>query len=445
MRKFSSLPTRRAAALLSASALAATALIATAGSAGAVVTAGGAADPEGRPGFFTDSQGIRLALCTDAVNCEPADPADPLHGGYFGAEAQAGPVLAIYGIETAEGEDAEGNPNGQAIVANVSRFRADGLTPNARYTIRGPWGSQSCVTDASGQLDGDIACGAEAGGEAGTPIGGGPVKTFLRRVSGAPAGFLGDLETAGPVTGSPTGFNRVVVRGPAGNIVGQNNLFTVTGQMAANTPMASLNTAALSMGNGRNAQPVTRNIRFSSFGTAPATPQVTKLGANPGRFAVDTSACAAVAAGNACDIRVTYTPQNNRDASARLRIGTGIPGSARLVSLQGVGTDTLRARVASSSPRRGQQVGVSKNVSVRFNEAVRGVNKSFFEVVNQRSGNKVGGSVSRVGQTNRYVFNPRRDLAGDTTYRVRLVGGKAAIRDLAGNPLRTKTWRFRTR
>jgi Big-like domain-containing protein len=440
MRKFSSVPTRRAAALFSASALAATALIATAGSAGAVVTAGGAADPEGRPGFFTDSQGIRLALCTNAVNCEPADPVDPLHGGYFAAEAQAGPVLAIYGIETAEGEDAAGNPNGQAIVANVARFRGD-LAANRQYRIQGPWGTHSCLTAADGELD----CIVEAGGEAGTPVGGGPVKTFLRRVSGAPAGFLGDLETAGPVTGSPTGFNRVVVRGPAGNIVGQTNLFSVQGQMAANTPMANLSTDALRMGSGTNARPVTRNIRFSSFGTAPATPQVTKLGANPGRFAVDTSACAAVAAGRACNIRVTYTPQNNRDASARLRIGTGIPGSARQVSLQGVGTDTLRARVASSSPSRGQRVGVSKNVSVRFNEAVRGVKKSSFQVVNQRSGNKVGGSVSRVGQTNRYVFNPRSNLAGDTTYRVRLVGGKAAIRDLAGNPLRTKAWKFRTR
>jgi len=440
MRKFSSLPTRRTAALFSASALAATALIATAGSASAVVTAGGTPDAQNRPGFFTDSQGIRLALCTDGVNCEPADPLDPLHGGYFGAEAQAGPVLAIYGIETAEGEDAAGNPNGQAIVANVARFRGD-LPANRRYRIQGPWGTHSCLTAADGELD----CIVEAGGEAGTPIAGGPVKTFLRRTNGAPAGFLGDLETAGPVTGSPTGFNRVVVRGPAGNIVGQTNLFTVTGQMAANTPMANLNTDSLSMGNGRNAQPVTRTIRFSSFGTAPATPQVTKLGANPGRFAVNTSACAAVAAGNACDIRVTYTPQNNRDASARVRIGTGIPGSARLVTLQGTGTDTLRARVASSTPRRGQRVGVKKNVSVRFNEAVRGVKKSSFQVVNQRSGNKVGGSVSRVGQTNRYVFNPRRDLAGGTTYRVRLVGGKAAIRDLAGNPLRTKAWKFRTR
>jgi Bacterial Ig-like domain len=101
--------------------------------------------------------------------------------------------------------------------------------------------------------------------------------------------------------------------------------------------------------------------------------------------------------------------------------------------------------VASSSPRRGQRVGVNKNVSVRFNEAVRGVKKSSFQVVNQRSGNRIAGSVSRVGQTNRYVFNPRRALAGDTTYRVRLLGGRAQIRDLAGNPLRDRAWRFRTR
>ncbi|HWL99971.1 MAG TPA: Ig-like domain-containing protein, partial [Nocardioidaceae bacterium] len=256
-------------------------------------------------------------------------------------------------------------------------------------------------------------------------------------------GFLGSLAAPSTVTGSPTGFNRVVVTGPNGNVVGRTNLFAVAGQMSANTAMTSVGADALNM--RATAAGRQRVIRYSSFGTANATPQVVKAGANPGRFAVNTSACASVAPQAACNIRVTYLPQNNRTATARLRITDNSSAAARVVTLTGTGQDTRRARVAASTPRRGQRVGVNKNVSARFNEAVRGVKKSSFTLTNQSNGNKVRGSVSRVGQTNRYVLNPRRSLDRGTTYRVRLVGGKAAIRDLAGNPLRTKAWKFRTR
>jgi Big-like domain-containing protein len=437
MRKFSSVPTRRAAALFSASALAATALIATAGSAGAVITTGGATDPQNRPAFVRDGAGIALALCTDAVQCEPADPADPLHGGYFGAEATAGPITAIYGIETAAGEDpVTGEPSDTATLANVARFRGEGLRPGGRYTIRDPWGTRTVFADGQGDLD----VVREAGGEAGSPLGQGIVKTFLRRLN-APAGFIGDLETAGPVTGSPTGFNRITVTGPGVNATQRN--FTVNGQMRANTAMTSVGVESVRLGNVNKAGASTVNIPVASFGTAPAQVSVAKAGANPGKFQVTRTAT--IAQGTNGQILVTYRPQPNRTHSAILVLNDNGLGAPHRVRLQGTGPDTLRARVASSSPRRGQLVGVSKNVSARFNEAVRGVKKSSFTLTNQSNGNKVGGSVSRVGQTNRYVFNPRSNLAGDTTYRVRLVGGKAAIRDLAGNPLRTKAWKFRTR
>ena len=443
MRHFSSVPTRRAAALFSASALAAAALVATAGSAGAVITQGPGTDPTGAPLSFRDAEGVGVGLCVDPVNCaEPVDPAEPpvvepvfpteadSEASYFAAEAQAGPVLAIFGVEALS--------DGVAITtANMYRFRGD-LAANTQYRIRHPWGTANCLTEDDGELD----CLLETGGEAGGTVGAGPVKTFLRQTN-APAGFLGSLAAPSTVTGSPTGFNRVVVTGPNGNVVGRTNLFAVAGQMSANTAMTSVGADALNM--RATAAGRQRVIRYSSFGTANATPQVVKAGANPGRFAVNTSACASVAPQAACNIRVTYLPQNNRTATARLRITDNSSAAARVVTLRGTGTDTRRARVAASTPRRGQRVGVNKNVSARFNEAVRGVKKSSFTLTNQSNGNKVRGSVSRVGQTNRYVLNPRRSLDRGTTYRVRLVGGKAAIRDLAGNPLRTKAWKFRTR
>jgi len=421
MRHFSPVHKRRVAALFSASALAAAALVATAGSAGAVITQGGGTRPDNVPTFFQDGNGVRVAACEDLAVC--VDAFDPADGVYFDAGADTQSIRAVFsvgaGFDPAEGLE----------IDNSFRFSDAAPLPNGRYTMRHPWGTATCNATA-GTMDCRSALTAT------------PVSTFLRTLA-RPAGFLGNGETPRRVTGSPTGFNRLVITGP-GAFRESTNLFTVLGQMPANTAMTSVGVESVRLGNVNKAAPSTVNIPVASFGTAPAQVSVTKAGANPGRFQVLQPAT--IAQDTSGQIRVTYRPQNNRNATARLRIATqGNPGATRVVTLRGTGTDTLRARVAASSPRRGQRVGVNKNVSARFNEAVRGVKKSSFTLTNQSNGNRVRGSVSRVGQTNRYVLNPRRSLDRGTTYRVRLVGGNAAIRDLAGNPLRTKAWRFRTR
>jgi hypothetical protein len=74
---------------------------------------------------------------------------------------------------------------------------------------------------------------------------------------------------------------------------------------------------------------------------------------------------------------------------------------------------------------------------------MRGVRPSTFALVNNRTGNRVGATVSGTGS--RWVLNPRRTLAPRTSYTVRLVGGATAIRDLSNNQARNMTWRFRTR
>ena len=422
-------------ALLSVAALAATGLVAAAVPAGAAVTAGGQADANGRPGFVRDADGIALALCTDAVNCEPADPADPLHGGYFSAEATVGGIRAVFAIETAAGEDAAGNPTDQATVANVAVFDGDGLRPGARYTIRHPWGSSSVVADDRGRVRRVI----EAGGEAGTALGSGVVKTFLRRVN-APAGFLGNLDAAGRVTGSPTGFNAVQVTGPGVNATARN--FIVNGQMRANTAMTSVSTGALKLGSVKKATPSTAPIPVTSFGTANATFTVTKSGANPGAFRVQTPA--AVASGSAGTISVTYTPKANRDASAVLTIDDNGLAAPRKVTLTGVANDTRAPKVLASTPARGAaNVAAGKSVKVKFSEAVVSAKTSLSLV--DAAGNKVGAKVSRVGKTNTYLVNPGRALAHGAKYTVKVNGGKKALRDLAGNAAKDTRWSFRTR
>jgi len=426
---------RTPAALLSVAALATTGLIAAAAPAGAAVTTGGQADESGRPAFVRDAAGIALALCTGA-HCEPADPADPLHGGYFSAEATAGGVTAIFGIETAAAEDpATEEPTDQASLANVARFRGENLRPGGRYTIKHPWGTTTVFADDRGDLD----VVRETGGEAGTPLGSGVVKTFLRRLT-APAGFLGNLDTAGPVTGSPTGFNRVQVTGPGVDAATQR--FIVNGRLRANTAMTSVETKALRLGSRTKARPSVATIPVSSFGTAAADLTVTKSGANPGAFRVQTPA--AVASGSSADIRVTYTPTANRNASATLTIADNGLAAPRQVKLTGIANDTRAPRVVSSSPARGAaNVAAGKSVRVRFSEAVRSAPSGLSLV--DASGDKVRAKVSRMGTTNTYVLNPGRALARGTRYTVKVDGGAKALRDLAGNPARDTRWSFRTR
>jgi hypothetical protein len=207
--------------------------------------------------------------------------------------------------------------------------------------------------------------------------------------------------------------------------------------------MSQINRESLTMGNRNNTRPIKRVIRVSSFGTAPLAATFTKSGANPGAFAVVNN-CASVAPNRACNIQVTFAPRPNRTKTAVLTIDDNSLAAPHRITLTGKGEDTRRPRLASFGPTRSQSAGASRNVSVKFNEPVRGVKRSTYTLLN-RNGNRVGARVSRVGKTNRYVLNPKRNLARGTTYRVRLVGGRAAIRDLGNNPVRDRTWTFRTR
>ncbi|HEY9358448.1 MAG TPA: S8 family serine peptidase [Arthrobacter sp.] len=86
----------------------------------------------------------------------------------------------------------------------------------------------------------------------------------------------------------------------------------------------------------------------------------------------------------------------------------------------------------------------SNNVSVTFSEAVQGVTTSTFTVKNAATGAVVAAAVFRNGTTNQWILDPQLALAAKTKYTVTVTGGAAAIRDLAGNQLATKTWQFTT-
>lgn len=80
---------------------------------------------------------------------------------------------------------------------------------------------------------------------------------------------------------------------------------------------------------------------------------------------------------------------------------------------------------------------------VTFNEVVTGVNSSTFTLTNNATGTVVPATVSSdLGRVWRLV--PTTQMAEDTSYTVRVIGGTSAIRDLAGNPFGSTSWTFLT-
>jgi hypothetical protein len=92
------------------------------------------------------------------------------------------------------------------------------------------------------------------------------------------------------------------------------------------------------MGRPNRAEPVVRNVRYTSFGTAAARPTIRMAGLNPGAFEVRNQ-CGAVAPGSACNIVVTFRPRQhvNDTVHARLLIDDNGLAAPRRVQLKGVG------------------------------------------------------------------------------------------------------------
>ena len=109
-------------------------------------------------------------------------------------------------------------------------------------------------------------------------------------------------------------------------------------------------------------------------------------------------------------------------------------------------TDTTAPQVTTTTPADGATgVGLGANVVVNFSETVVGLNQSTVELRNTATDTMVPRALTVNAAGTRVTINPDANLARNTVYEVRLVGGPAAIRDAFGNPLATTTFTFRIR
>jgi len=224
-------------------------------------TAGmGPVDPaNGFPTWYSDGT-VRLQFCYQGgQGClsEPPDPNAPAsypdnfpeEAFWFAAEASGG-NLRLYEAAL-EGAHVNGPVvDGEQMGFGRLRFRLNGLTPNASYTITHPYGVHTFTADATGVINqtldegvcaptATVACDwAGVGAAFLGDFGPGTTATFLRQDGAAP-GTLGDINTARTVTGAPSGNNFVNVVGPNAGGPGVNtltvNTFTVQGLIATDS------------------------------------------------------------------------------------------------------------------------------------------------------------------------------------------------------------------
>ena len=108
--------------------------------------------------------------------------------------------------------------------------------------------------------------------------------------------------------------------------------------------------------------------------------------------------------------------------------------------------DTTAPVVTTTTPADGATgVGLGANTVVNFSERVVGLNQSTVELRNTATGTLVPRALTVNAAGTRVTINPDANMARNTVYEVRLVGGPAAIRDAFDNPLATTTFSFRTR
>src|SRR3954454_45750 len=203
---------------------------------GHMAAVGPVSSDNGFPAWYKDDTGVRVQPCLDDPKCAAVagppsalpDPSQPISFPdnfpdeffYMLAASDfniAGGGRAVTNLAL-EGAFTTNVADGQQMVFDRVRFFFGGLKAGAAYTITHPYGVDKIVAEqdpgaAAGV--GRIRYTEDVGAGAGTfaQALNGRIGPFLKSTA-APAGYLGDGATAGPVTGSPYDTNFIRIEGP---------------------------------------------------------------------------------------------------------------------------------------------------------------------------------------------------------------------------------------
>jgi hypothetical protein len=102
--------------------------------------------------------------------------------------------------------------------------------------------------------------------------------------------------------------------------------------------------------------------------------------------------------------------------------------------------------ITTNTPASGAvRVLRNSNVTATFSEAITGfTGAGNVRIERVSTGAQVASAITFNTTTRVLTINPGASLLATTQYRVTVTGGTTRVRDLAGNPLTTRTWTFTT-
>jgi len=325
----------------------------------------------GFPLWYQDVNGTRVEPCIEGSDPRCVLPGAPFNPGQPTAFPSNFPDEFFYWIADSNPVPVDGGTisirmalegttagvAGDQIAFGRIRIKALGAAANTTYTVVHPFGTATLTTDVGGGgvLTSDVGCAAPCNfaDALASPVLGG----FLRwdpRFGAAPAGYLGDALTPHRVVGAPFIFGGApanlfrVIQGAttAGTVLGETNLFTVAGRLAAPLTAAP---ASLSFGDQVVTTPsAAQDVVVTNQGITPVTISVSVGGVDAADYAIGAgnTCTGSLASDTTCTVPVTFTPTADGPRTGLLTI-TPASGAPITVGLTGNGTGPMAASPTS--------------------------------------------------------------------------------------------------
>lgn len=291
------------------------------------------ADHVGFPAHFTDNTGVALQLCEDgSINCHEAGPTDLETLGealYYSAAANVASGAHNLDVEFAL-EALVDEETGAPVIVDAMIIRGH-VGRQGTYTLQHPWGTTRFTAEAATEQENvrhivETECPDEGA------CTGGRLSTFLRATN-APAGYLGDIEIPGRVTGGPQ-RNSIVLKNSAGKVIASTNQFEVMGKLADGA--AAVLPSQVTEMRARNV-PSLKTVRVRNLGTEDLEISAIQRVGSSRITRHASSTCnpgSTVAPGSSCNLVLRYRPgAAGRVDRATMRISSNAVGGVKALKV----------------------------------------------------------------------------------------------------------------
>jgi methionine-rich copper-binding protein CopC len=261
--------------------------------------------------------------------------------------------------------------------------------------------------------------------------------TVLARTQ-AVTGNVGTVVVTGLTNGTAYTFDVAAVNG-----VGTSGFSARTAAVTPRTEFVAPTVTARTPASGARSVSQTANV------TATFSEAVTGVSGTTFQLRLGTTLIPAVVSYNPLTRVATLNPNAtllaDRVYTATLSGIRDLAGNTMATSTWTFTTGPAPAITATTPGAGATAVRRNSNVTTTFSEAITGFTAAgTVRIQRVSTGAQVASAISFNATTRVLTINPGSSLLANTQYRVTITGGTAGFRDLAGNPLTTRTWTFTT-